>query len=59
MKEQIQEIYDLVLNEINDQAILIPLSYTKELALYNSQRIAHYSFNGQPADIDVAAIQLK
>ncbi|GIQ67897.1 MULTISPECIES: nickel ABC transporter substrate-binding protein [Bacillales] len=58
-EEQIQEIYDLVLNEINDQAILIPLSYTKELALYNSQRIAHYSFNGQPADIDVAAIQLK
>lgn len=56
---KIQETYDFILNEIHDQAIFLPVSYVKELAVYNSNKIASYSFNGQPSNVDIAKIQLK
>nr|WP_239588228.1 ABC transporter substrate-binding protein [Gracilibacillus alcaliphilus] len=56
---EIQEIYDFVLNEINDNANLIPISYTRELTIFNPEKIQNYTFNGQPADIEIAGIKLK
>ncbi len=35
---EIQEIYEFVLNEINDNANPIPISYTKELTLFNPEK---------------------
>jgi nickel transport system substrate-binding protein len=58
-ENKVQETYDLILNEIHDQAIFVPVSNIKELAVFNSSKIESYTFNGQPANVDVANIKLK
>ena len=58
-ESKIQQTYDLILAEVNDKAIFIPISYTKELAVYNGAKIESYTFNGQPANVEVAGIRLK
>lgn len=58
-EEKIQQAYDLILTEINDKAIFIPISYTKELAAYNTSKIEGYTFNGQPANVEVALVKVK
>ncbi|WP_127485788.1 nickel ABC transporter substrate-binding protein [Paenibacillus ehimensis] len=58
-RNEIRKTYDFILREIHDNAILLPLSYTKEVAVYNKSKIKDYTFNGQLAYIDIAAISLK
>ncbi|MFE5321758.1 hypothetical protein ACFQ88_23975 [Paenibacillus sp. NPDC056579] len=56
--EEIQETYSFILNEIHDQAIFIPISYTREPVVFNNKKIKEYAFNSSPAYIEVAEISL-
>lgn len=58
-ENKIRQTYDLILKEVNDKAIFIPISYVRELAVYNSGKIDGYTFNGQPANVEVAAIKMR
>lgn len=40
-------------------AVIIPLNYRNEYAVFNSDVIESYTFNSIPNHVDVAAIQLK
>ncbi|MFC6650747.1 nickel ABC transporter substrate-binding protein [Paenibacillus rhizoplanae] len=55
---KIQETYDFILKEIHNQAIFLPISFVKELAVYNSKKINSYSFNGQPTSVDITKVEL-
>ncbi|MDQ0166520.1 ABC transporter substrate-binding protein [Caldalkalibacillus horti] len=58
-EEEIQETYSFILTEIHEKAIFLPISYMKELAVYNSAKIEEYTFYSYPSFIDVTAITLK
>lgn len=57
-KSYAQEIFDYVLTTVHEEAVYVPISYTKELAIFNKNIISDYKFNGQPAYIDVTGIIL-
>lgn len=57
-EKTIQEAYDFILREIHDNAVFVPISYMKELVLFNHAKISSYTFNGQPSNVDVAGIKL-
>lgn len=57
--KEVQKAYDLILNEVHNKAIFLPFSNIKELAVFNSKKIASYTFNGQPANVDITAVKLK
>ena len=57
--EKIQEIYTKALNSANESSVVIPLNYRNEYVVYNSDKIASYTFNSIPNHVDVAAIKLK
>ena len=52
----IQEIYTKATNSANGSSGIIPLNYRNEYAVYNSDKIAFYTFNGIPDHVDVAAV---
>ena len=56
---KIQEIYTKALNSANESSVIIPLNYRNEYVVYNSEKIASYTFNSIPNHVDVAAIKLK
>jgi len=56
---KIQTTYDMILREINDNAMMIPVSYTRELAVWNEAKIADYSFGGQLVQVEVSSIKVK
>ncbi|MDF2922807.1 MAG: transporter substrate-binding protein [Paenibacillaceae bacterium] len=58
-EKKIQESYDFILREIHENAVFAPISYMKELALFNNKKIASYAFNGQLSNVDVAGIKLR
>lgn len=58
-EKKIEEAYQFVLNEVHQNAIYVPITTVMELAVFNSSKIASYTFNGQPANVEVAAIMLK
>ena len=55
----IQEIFTRALNAANESSVIIPLNYRNEYAVYNSDKIASYTFNSIPNHVDVAAIVVK
>lgn len=55
--EKIKEIYSTILNEVNDSATIIPLSYLHELGAYNSEKIKEYKTEGYPTIILVAGFK--
>ena len=56
---KIQEIYTKALNSANESSVIIPLNYRNEYAVFNSDKIASYTFNSIPNHVDVAAVKLK
>ena len=57
--EKIQEIYKKALNCANESSVVIPLNYRNEYVVYNSDKVASYTFNSIPNHVDVAAVKLK
>ncbi|MBP3271400.1 MAG: ABC transporter substrate-binding protein, partial [Ruminococcus sp.] len=56
---KIQEIFTKALDSANESSVVIPLNYRNEYAVYNSDKIASYTFNSIPNHVDVSAIKLK
>ena len=56
---KIQEIFTKALNSANESSVVIPLNYRNEYVVYNSDKIASYTFNSIPNHVDVSAIKLK
>ena len=53
---KIQEHYDYILKTLHEEALYVPISYTRERVIFNNQLIKDYRFNGQPANVDVTGI---
>lgn len=53
---KIQEHYDYILKTLHEEALYVPISYARELVIFNNQLIKDYHFNGQPANVDVTGI---
>ncbi len=58
-EKEIQQQYDFILYEIHQNVSFVPISYIKELVLFDAAKIADYQFNGQPSQFDIAGIKLK
>ena len=56
---RIQEIYSFILKTVHNNLAAIPISYMKELVIYNNKKIADYHFNGQPSNVDIAGVTIK
>lgn len=54
---EVQELYNYLINYDLDNAIDIPLTYSKDLVVFNSEKISGYTFNGAPCFFD--STQLK
>ncbi len=57
--DEIQKIYDVLLKNLNDDAVLVPLSRTVGMTIYNADKILDYKFSTQPDYLDVSEIKLK
>lgn len=57
--EKIQGVYNTLLQELHDEATIIPLTRVKGMAAYNTEVISGYHFYSQPDYMDVSAITLK
>ena len=58
-EEEIQIVYNTLLQELHDEAAIIPLTRVKGMAAYNTDIIASYEFCNQPDYTDVSAIIMK
>ena len=58
-ESEIQDQYDFILKEVHNNASFVPISYQKELVIFNAEKITDYRFNGQPLNVDIAGIELK
>jgi nickel transport system substrate-binding protein len=59
---RIQEIYDYLMTEVHEQALFLPLYQSKEIAVFNNELIADYTFTGTYNSlglVDVASVKLK
>ncbi len=57
--ERVQGIYAEVLGTIAEQALMVPISYTREYAAWNSDIIAGYDFYPGSRYVNVANIHIK
>jgi len=58
-EERVQEIYEDVLGEMAENALIVPISYTCEFAVWNDDVIDSYDFYWDIQYIDIAGIHLK
>ena len=56
---EIQSVYSVLLQEMHDEATIIPLTRVKGMAAYNKSVISDYAFYSQPDYLDVSAIELE
>ena len=56
---EIQSVYNTLLQELHDEATIIPLTRVKGMAAYNTNVISSYEFYNQPDYTDVSAIIMK
>ncbi|MDF3002061.1 MAG: extracellular solute-binding protein family 5 [Bacillota bacterium] len=54
---RVTEIFDSLLNISNDEVMNIPLTYIKEMIVYNKDRIAGYTFTSTPMFFDITGLQ--
>jgi len=57
--ERLTEIFTYLLNYTLDNVIDIPLTYSKDMIVYNSDRIDGYTFRGVPCFFDVTQLIVK
>jgi len=58
-EDRVQEIYQAVLAEMAEQALVLPISYTCEFAAWNREVMESYDFYWDIQYIDIAGIRLK
>ena len=53
--QRVQEIYGMILNGIADQNLLVPVTGTHDLALWNTDKITGYDFYTDASYVDIAS----
>ena len=56
---RVQEIYGMILNGIADQNLLVPVTGTHDLALWNTDKITGYDFYTDASYVDIASVHVK
>ncbi|GAA0732988.1 nickel ABC transporter substrate-binding protein [Clostridium oceanicum] len=56
-ENKIQECYDYILNNLHDSGMYIPISYQKQIALYNKDVISKVEFPNIPGELDMLLIK--
>ncbi|QZY53862.1 nickel ABC transporter substrate-binding protein [Crassaminicella profunda] len=56
-KVKIQSCYNEILKQLNDSAIYIPISYQKQIALYNKEKISSLAFPPIAGELDMRLIK--
>lgn len=54
---RVKEIFDYLLNFDNDNVIDVPLLYAKDMMVYNTDKIADYTFTSTPMFFDIRQIK--
>ena len=54
-----QEIYGIILNGIADQNLLVPVTGTHDLALWNTDKITGYDFYTDASYVDIASVHVE
>lgn len=57
--DRLTEIFTYLINYDLDNVIDIPLTYSKDMIVYNSEKISRYEFKGIPCFLDVTQITAK
>ena len=57
--DKLTEIFTYLINYNLDNVIDIPLTYSKDMIVYNSEKIAGYEFKGVPCFFDVTQLKAK
>ena len=57
--KRVQEIYGMILNGIADQNLLVPVTGTHDLALWNTDKITGYDFYTDASYVDIASVHVK
>ena len=57
--QRVQEIYGIILNGIADQNLLVPVTGTHDLALWNTDKITGYDFYTDASYVDIASVHVK
>ena len=55
-KEEVQGHFDFLLNYFNDNVIDIPISYGREMIVYNTEKISDYDFYGSVHFFDISRL---
>lgn len=58
-QQEIQQTYSHILGEIHQNVSFVPISYIKELVVFNADKITDYQFFGQPWQVNIAGIKLR
>lgn len=58
-KKEISEVYHYLLKSVNDEYSLLPIYYSKDYALINSNKIDSYGFYQENGSVKVANIKMK
>lgn len=54
---KVQSIFDELLNYDNDNLLDLPLMYSKDMVVYNTETIAGYEFTGTPMFFDIRKVE--
>lgn len=57
--ERVQEIYEQTLQAIADKCLIVPITYTHEMASWNKEKIESYDYYYDSNYVNVAGINLK
>ena len=57
LQSHMNDIFTELLNFDNDQVLDVPLLYVKDMIVFNSDKIANYTFTSTPMFFDVRQIQ--
>ena len=55
--QEVQEIFTQLLNFDNDNVLDLPLMYVKDMVVYNTDKIAGYTFTSTPMFFDINNLQ--
>ena len=58
-EDAIREDYRYILTTLHDEAVNVPLSYAKEMTVYNSKKVKDFSFSDNPYSFDATQILIK
>ena len=58
-EDAIREDYRFILTTLHDEAVNIPISYAREMAVYNSKKVENIAFADNPYSLDVTQVRVR